>query len=104
MSEDLVFALRTTINRLVEDINYRNREYKKLDDEKQSVQRQIVMLKIENKQLSIKLEKIRKENIRLRENKGRLENQIYYLEQNTPVEILSLDELRDYEIKNILMQ
>ena len=95
--------LRRTIARLVDDINRHNLETKDVFEQNSQLKNQIKLLENKNKLLKEDVNWLKGEHTRLTLAYRRIKEEIKSLEGNLTVEVLSLDELTDYERQKMIL-
>lgn len=95
--------LRRTIARLVDDINQHNLETKDVLEQNSKLKNQIKLLENKNKLLKEDVNWLKGEHTRLTLAYRRIKEEIKSLEGNLTVEVLSLDELTDYERQKMIL-
>ena len=95
--------LRRTIARLVDDINQHNLETKDVLEQNSQLKNQIKLLENKNKLLKEDVNWLKGEHTRLTLAYRRIKEEIKSLEGNLTVEVLSLDELTDYERQKMIL-
>lgn len=95
--------LRRTIARLVDEINQHNLETKDVFEQNSQLKNQIKLLENKNKLLKEDVNWLKGEHTRLTLAYRRIKEEIKSLEGNLTVEVLSLDELTDYERQKMIL-
>ena len=95
--------LQRTIARLVDDINRHNLETKDVFEQNSQLKNQIKLLENKNKLLKEDVNWLKGEHTRLTLAYRRIKEEIKSLEGNLTVEVLSLDELTDYERQKMIL-
>jgi len=95
--------LRRTIARLVDDIIQHNLETKDVFEQNSKLKNQIKLLENKNKLLKEDVNWLKGEHTRLTLAYRRIKEEIKSLEGNLTVEVLSLDELTDYERQKMIL-
>ena len=95
--------LQRTIARLVDDINQHNLETKDVLEQNSQLKNQIKLLENKNKLLKKDVSWLKGEHTRLTLAYRRIKKEIKSLEGNLTVEVLSLDELTDYERQKMIL-
>ena len=101
--KEVEYRLQRTIARLVDDIIQNNLETKDVLEQNSKLKNQIKLLENKNKLLKEDVNWLKGEHTRLTLAYRRIKEEIKSLEGNLTVEVLSLDELTDYERQKMIL-